>query len=159
MKIASKGQDMANKKLTDGQAILSILGMIGAGVVLLAVGTVLKSHFQLNAAVCNTYGGSTANCAGNEGLFTLGQILQPIGGVLIGIGVILGILMAVGKNSTRPAQRTKPDLSQRSVDLSPTRDEAPTQVPPKAADGQSEPQQEWLMGSLYHEQDPDLSDS
>jgi hypothetical protein len=152
---------MANKKLTDGQATLSIVGMIGAGIVLLAVGTAMKSHFQLNAAVCNTYGGSTASCAGNEGLFTLGQILQPIGGVLIGIGIILGVLMVVGKNSSHSSQETKPGLRQRSVELSATREATPAQASPEPEDANraSEPRQEWLMGSLYHERDPESPDN
>jgi len=96
---------MVHKQATAGQALLAVLGVIGAGIVLLVVGSSLKSHFQLNAAVCNTFGGPVGTCTGSESLFTLGQFLQPIGGIFIGLGVIGGVFFAVSKNSAGQERR------------------------------------------------------
>jgi hypothetical protein len=80
--------------------------MVAGGIVALIIGGALKSHFQLTAAVCNTYGGPTTQCTGNETLFTLGQVLQPVGGIVIALGVIAGLAIA--------AQRSKKNVTPRS---------------------------------------------
>ena len=117
---------MAKKKASP-QTVASSFGMAALGLILLIVGTVLKSHFQLNAAICNTYGGSTSHCVANGTAFTIGQVMQPIGGIMIGIGVILGVLLLISGNSsskpTAPSQssatpraRTQADPSAKIID-------------------------------------------
>jgi hypothetical protein len=88
---------MAGNAKTDRQLIASSIALVVVGIVLLIVGSALKSHYQLNAAVCNTYGGPTESCAGNEGIFTLGQVLQPLGGFLLAVGLLGSIIMVVTK--------------------------------------------------------------
>jgi hypothetical protein len=117
---------MAKKKASP-QTVASSFGMAALGVVVLIVGTVLKSHFQLNAAICNTYGGSTSHCVANGTAFTIGQVMQPVGGIMIGIGLILGVLLLVSGNSASkptgspqtsgtPRTRTQPDPSAKVID-------------------------------------------
>ena len=99
---------MAKKKASP-QTVASSFGMAALGLVLLIGGTVLKSHFQLNAAVCNTYGGSTSHCVANGTAFTIGQVMQPIGGIMMGIGLILGVLLLISGNSS-----SKPTISSQT---------------------------------------------
>jgi len=118
-----EGQSMSTGKLTvrkleDWQVLLAYaLGTIGGGIPLFVVGTALKSHFALNAAVCNTYGGHLTSCAGNEGLFMLGQFLQPLGVIAIVIGVVIGIPLVIykSKNTTPGSRAPYGSVSGRAV--------------------------------------------
>ena len=85
---------MAKKSEISG-LIVSGFGLAALGVGVLIVGSLLKSHFALNAAICNTYGGSTSHCSINETLYSFGQIMQPVGGIMIGLGLILGVLFVI----------------------------------------------------------------
>jgi len=105
---------MAKKKASP-QTVASSFGMAALGLVLLIVGTVLKSHFQLNAAICNTYGGSTSHCVANGTAFTIGQVMQPIGGIMIGIGLILGVLLLISGNSSSKPTISSPTSGTRRV--------------------------------------------
>ena len=115
-------------KLRKPQTIASSLGMIGLGIVLFVVGTVLKSHFQVNAALCNTFGGSTAKCTGNEGAYSFGQVLQPLGGVVFAIGVVIGIVLLVDRNS-KPKVSQSAAISHAAVAV----DHAPSRPGPTSA--------------------------
>jgi hypothetical protein len=117
---------MAKRKASP-QTVASSFGTAALGLVLLIVGTVLKSHFQLNAAICNTYGGSTSHCVANSTAFTVGQVMQPIGGIMIGIGLIIGVLLLINVNSSSkstvssqmsgtPRMRTQADPSAKIID-------------------------------------------
>jgi hypothetical protein len=103
-------------KMTVPYALALLLG----GVIFVIVGSALKSHFQLTAAVCNTYGGPAGQCTGNEAIFTLGQILQPVGAIMAVVGLI-GLIVAMGGGSKgataakapapKVVYRTKPQRS------------------------------------------------
>jgi len=88
------------KKKGRTQNVASSLGTAALGLVLLIVGTAMKSHFELNAAICNTYGGPTSGCVADSTGFTIGQVIQPIGGILIGIGLIVCVLLLISGNNT-----------------------------------------------------------
>ena len=72
-----------------------VVGAILVGVVLFIIGSVLKSHYQFSADVCNTYGGSAGQCAGSMGAVTAAQFLQPIGVILAVLGVIGGVALMI----------------------------------------------------------------
>ena len=74
-------------------------GAIPLGLVLTFVGGHLQATYRFNAAVCNTYGGSATSCTANEGLFTLGQFLEPIGVAVAVLGLIglIAIVLAYGR--------------------------------------------------------------
>lgn len=82
------------------QTVASSLGTAALGLALLIVGTAMKSHFELKAAICNTYGGPTSGCVADSTGFTIGQVMQPIGGILIGIGVIVCVLLLISGHNT-----------------------------------------------------------
>jgi hypothetical protein len=89
------------------QTIASSLGMIALGITLFIVGTILKSHFQTNAVLCNTFGDSSAQCTGNEGAFSFGQVLQPLGGFMFAAGVIIGVIVLIENNTKRGEDLTR----------------------------------------------------
>jgi len=126
-----KARPQAVASSSDMAAIGGALLIVGTvlGVVVLIVGTVLKSHFQLHAAICNTYGGPTGHCVVNETAFSIGQLMQWVGGIMIGIGLILGVLLLVigtsasaskpagsPQTSGTPSTRTQPDPSAKVID-------------------------------------------
>ena len=88
-----------------GGSIFLFGAMIVGGVLLVAVGTYLKHHFQTAAAICDTFGtdsgGSVASCTANGTAYSIGQYLQIIGAVVIGAWLILGIASLV-VHATRP---------------------------------------------------------
>jgi len=95
---------MGRRKPADVLTPLGTSLMLVGGVALLIVGSLLKSHFQFNASVCNTFGGPAASCAGNEGIFTIGQIGQFIGAIVAGLGLLGLILTLVERSQTaKPA--------------------------------------------------------
>jgi hypothetical protein len=93
------------------------LGMIVGGLVLVVVGTLLKNHFQTAAAICNTFGGPAGQCATGSTAFTVGQVLQPVGGIMIGLGVIGGASLAIiaktstGTEDLDPISRTSSSIA------------------------------------------------
>jgi hypothetical protein len=93
------------KQRSRPQTIGSSLGTAALGILILIVGTILKSHFELSAAICNTYGGSTSQCVGDSTAFTVGQIMQPVGGIMIGVGLIVCVVLLIsGGSSTKTAR-------------------------------------------------------
>jgi len=89
------------KRKSTPQTVASRFGLAALGLIVLIVGTLVKSHFALNAAVCNTFGGATSQCVANGTAFTIGQVMQPLGGFMIGIGVILGALQLFAGTGSR----------------------------------------------------------
>lgn len=75
-----------------GAVAVVLFGIIGVGIIFLFIGSLLESHYGVGAAICNTYGQFSANCAGNEGLFTVGQILHAIGLIAIAAGIVIDIV-------------------------------------------------------------------
>jgi hypothetical protein len=103
-RFASRSQVAQTKS---GQVVTSAviaLGTVALGIALFVIGSLLKSHFALHAAICNTYGdtfgGSASTCVGNEGAYTAGQFMQPVGGLFFAAGIVGLIAVALGKHKT-----------------------------------------------------------
>jgi uncharacterized Zn finger protein (UPF0148 family) len=75
------------------------VGLVVLGIVLIIISSAVKSHFALNAAVCNTYGGAATTCAGNETAYTAGQVLQVFGWVVTLGGVVAVIALLVARSN------------------------------------------------------------
>lgn len=118
----------------------SCFGTIALGLILLLAGTALKSHFQTQAAICNTFGGAAAKCVGSEWVFTMGQVFQPIGGILIGIGVIAGIVLVVTASKDDPRPSGSPSaLSPRQPGPTWQNPSSPAGGPPAGGNGSAGP--------------------
>jgi hypothetical protein len=90
---------------TKGQLHSSILGSIGAGILLFVVGSILKGHFQLGAVWCSTFGGPLTDCTGAEVLFYLGQILQAFGVLSVVLGMLLAIIRVLENGQADGSQQ------------------------------------------------------
>ncbi len=125
---AGIGRDkLMAKSMRGPQSVASSFGMAVFGVVELIGGNVLERHFQLHAAFCNTFGGSTSHCFAPGMAVTAGQIMQGTGEAFIGIGLIFGVFHLFSRNrasrptgspqtSGTPRTRTQPDPSAKVID-------------------------------------------
>jgi len=89
--------------------VMLLAGLVVAGIFAIIVGAALKSHFAFSAAVCNTYGGPVGDCTASGSGYAAGQILEPVGGVMIAIGVIGGfifLLASANKGDAAPSPST-----------------------------------------------------
>jgi hypothetical protein len=102
---------MAHKKASS-PTVISAFGGAALGLVLLIIGTALKSHFQTTAALCNTFEGATSHCVANGSAYTVGQVLQAFGGIMLVVGLLGGIVLLVsGNSSTKPATPAQPRVA------------------------------------------------
>ena len=140
-----------------------VVGAILVGVVLFIIGSVLKSHYQFSADVCNTYGGSAGQCAGSMGAVTAAQFLQPIGVILAVLGVIGGVALMIlnaKANATTGAVQGSASRSHKAPAYT-----APIWVPPlpsqqwvdalSAAAAQPQPLSQQLQAAIQNEPNRD----
>jgi len=90
------------------QPIVPIIAGIIAGFALFFIGKAMKDHFELNAAICNTFNGTSAGCAGNEFAFDMGGVVEYLGIFLAAAGLLGGLALAVSRSQPRPAAGTRP---------------------------------------------------
>jgi hypothetical protein len=158
-----RGSASMNRKARTPETVAPSVILMAIGFVLFVVGAVLKNHFQMNAAICNTFGGANVSCLGNEGAFTAGRYLQPLGGLMVGVGAIMGLLFLIGKPAGAKGHLT---VSGSSAQRVPVRQEpvrsvassAPGWVPPlpsqqwaealKAAANQPYPRSQYLEAAI-----------
>jgi hypothetical protein len=117
---------------------LQVIGFAAVGIVIglvvFLIGRAVKDHFAFNAALCNTFNGTTARCAGNEFAYQIGGVVQYLG-ILVGIGGILaGLALSLAHNRTQPAAGTRLTTGQMPGAG------APTAPKPTAAQASAQPQ-------------------
>jgi hypothetical protein len=91
------------------QPVAPVVAGIAFGLALFFVGKAVKDHFAVNAAICNTFNGTTARCAGDEFAYDMGGVVQYLA-VLLGIvGILGGFGLSVSRKQMRPpVARTSP---------------------------------------------------
>jgi len=84
-----------------GRATLSCFVLMVAGAVAFVLGKRFTSHFHNGSALCAIFGESTPSCVHDKNMVNLGQTLQLVGGVIVGVGAVLIVLMAIRQRMTR----------------------------------------------------------
>jgi hypothetical protein len=113
------------------QVIGSVVVGIVIGLAVFFIGRAVKDHFAFNAAVCNTFNGTTAGCAGNEFAYQIGGIVQYLG-IFLGIGGILaGLALSMAHNRTQPAAGTRLTAGQAPAAGAPNASKPMAAAPPQ----------------------------